>query len=160
MNFPKAFCRDSGMTLISAHSTFNKKADLIMTGNVYSNVQSSTFVRARQQLQCNGFTNKPGHLQNWDLDTFAKDQSEMTPVLEYIRRDPFFETNEAIAYRFFHVNGKVRHLHGVIITDVQHRVLRVFQRSDLGNRYSYKSSSVLDACRQFVAFPATALAGA
>jgi hypothetical protein len=157
MNSPKAFCRDSGMTLASAHSTFNKKADLIMVGNVYSNVQSSTFVRARQQLECNGFINEPGHLQNWDLENFAK-QGEMTPVLEYIRCDAFFETHEAIAYRFFHVDGKARHFHGVIITDVQHRVLRVFQRSDLGNRYSYKSNSVIEACLQFVAFPCGAQA--
>lgn len=159
MNSPKAFCRDSGMTLSSAHATFNKQADLIMVGNVYSNVQSSTFIRARQQLECNGFTNKPGHLQNWDLENFAK-PGEMTPVLEYIRRDAFFDTNEAIAYRFFHVDGKIRHLHGVIVTDAQHKVLRVFDRAELGGRHSYKSNSVLDCCLQFVAFPAGAQAAA
>jgi hypothetical protein len=154
MKSPKSFCRDSGMTPASAHSTFNQKADLIMTGNVSSNVQSSTFVRARQQLECNGFMNKPGHLQEFDLEGFARNQRDMTPVLEYIRRDPFFESNTAIAYRFHHYDGKTRQLHGVIVTDEHHRIVRRFDREDLVGRRSAKSASVIDFCKQFVAFPA------
>lgn len=154
MNSPKAFCRDSGMTPASAHGTFNLKADLIMAGNVSSNVQSSTFVRARQQLECNGFTNEPGHLQEFDLKGFSGSARDMGPVLEYIRRDPFFESNTAIAYRFHHFDGKARQLHGVIITDEHHRIVRRFDREDLVGRRSAKSASVLDFCKQFVAWPA------
>lgn len=160
MNSPKAFTRQTGIALQCSHATFKKKADLITTGNVCSNVQSSTYIRPRQQLECNGITNKPGHLQNFDLDGFAYRLREMDTVLAYIRRTPFFETNEAIAYRFFHYEGNTRQLHGVVITDTQHRVLRRFDRDDLVGRRSAKSESVIDFCLQFISVPGSVMASA
>jgi hypothetical protein len=135
---------------LTQHEAFNKKADCVMTGAVYSNVQSSTYIRARQQLECNGFTRPPKHLQEFDLDCFAYKMQEMDAVLRYIRRDPFFENNMAIAYRFFHYTGETRTIHGVIVTDSNHRLLRRFDREDLDIGRNGRSASVLDFCLPYI----------
>jgi hypothetical protein len=139
-------------TCLSGHSTFDRQVDAacIMAGNVISDVQTSTYIRPRQQLECNGFTNAPGHLQEFDLKTFARRQ-DMGRVLAYIRADPFFASNDAIGYRIFHKVGKQETLHGFLLTDRDHQLIRRFDREDLGLRRSAKSASVLDFCLPYVA---------
>lgn len=56
------------MMFDSAHKAFNKTADCISIGNVIGDVQLSSYVRPYNELACNGFTNEPGHLQEFDLD--------------------------------------------------------------------------------------------
>lgn len=146
---------------LSQHATFNKQVDAacIMAGNVFSDVQTSTFIRPRQQLECNGFSNAPGHLQEFDLKTFVN-RPNMDRVLRHIRTDPFFETNTAIGYRIFHYAGKQPTLHGFILTDRAHKLIRRFDREDLGLRRSEKSASVLDFCLPYIALVAVPAAGA
>ena len=57
---------------VSDHKTFNNKARIygVSTGNVVSGTQNSTYVRAHSEIECNGFTNPPGHLRAFDLKTF------------------------------------------------------------------------------------------
>lgn len=152
MNRPAAFIGmrhyQQGITLSEA---FNLKADVIMVGAVYSGVQSSCHIRARQQLECNGFTRLPAHLQNFDLDTFSSKLQEMDVVRRFVKSHPYFETNSGIAYRFFHYAGDTRTIHGVILTDDNHKLLRRFEREDLGGLgRSAKSFSVMNFCQQFV----------
>lgn len=136
----------------SLHATFNRQADAscIMAGNVLSDVQTSTFIRPRQELECNGRVNAPGHLQEFDLQTFVG-RPNMDRVLRYIRTDPFFETNTAIGYRIFHYVGQQPTLHGFILTDSEHKLIRRFDREELGLRRSRKSASVLDFCSPYIA---------
>lgn len=137
---------------LSQHATFNKQVDAscIMAGNVTSDVQTSTFIRPRQELECNGRVNAPGHLQEFDLQTF-EGRPNMDRVLRYIRTDPFFETNTAIGYRVFHYVGQQLTLHGFVLTDREHKLIRRFDREDLGLRRSSKSASVLDFCLPYIA---------
>jgi hypothetical protein len=155
MNQPKAFIGPSGFPAdLTSHATFNRKVDLIMTGIVYSNVQNSTHIRPRQQLECNSRLFACGHLQNFDLDVFGYKSQEMSAVTCYIKNDPYFESHAAIAYRFFHYVGDDRVIHGVIVTDGEHRLLRRFDREDLAIRRSRKSASVLDFCLPHVSIVA------
>lgn len=154
MKSPAGFHVTRGFTDgLTAHAGFNSRVDLILTGNVYSNVQSSTYVRPRNELECNGFTRAPGHLQKFDLDTFVNGNREMDAVVAYIKRDPFFESNQSIAYRIFHTIGQKRVLHGVIITDANYQLVRRFDREDLGLQRSAKSSDVLDFALKYLAHP-------
>lgn len=157
MNSPHAFVGyPRYSSSLSDHAGFNKKADVVMAGSVYSNVQSSTHVRARQQLECNGIVNKPKHLQEFDLNNFAYRMREMDAVLRYLRTNAFFEHNDAFAYRIFHYVGDTRIVHGVFVTDSNHRLLRRFDRCDLGIGNSSKSRSVMDFCLPYLSHPATA----
>jgi hypothetical protein len=151
MNRPAAFIGSphyqAGLTLSEG---FNRKADIVMAGSVFSGVQSSNHIRARQQLECNGYTRVPGYLQEFDLKTFCHKTQEMAAVRRYIEASPFFETASGIAYRFFHYAGDTRTVHGVIVTGDNGKLLRRFDREDLGLGRSEKSASVLDFCQSFV----------
>ncbi|GAI19621.1 unnamed protein product, partial [marine sediment metagenome] len=46
---------------------FNKQCSLITTGNQIGNVVLSNYVRPFDEVECNGFTSEPGHLQNYDI---------------------------------------------------------------------------------------------
>ena len=140
---------------LTSHKGFNDRADLLMEGNTYSNVQRSTFVRARQQLECNGFTNPPGKLQKFDLDSLLGNIQGMATVRRYVETDAFFETNDALVYRIFHYNDKKeRVIHGVIVTTTGYRLLRAFDREDLGLMRSEKSRDVLRFALQYLSVPA------
>ncbi|MDO8416611.1 MAG: hypothetical protein Q7S87_10425 [Agitococcus sp.] len=65
---------------------FNQKADVISTGCVFSGVQSSYHIRARLQLECNGFAREPGKLQQFDIDSFCFDLPEMRAVRQFIEQ--------------------------------------------------------------------------
>lgn len=139
------------------HVMFNKRANHITTGNAYTNVQSSTYIRPRKETQCNGFTFQPKHLQQADLKIFQYTYREMDAVRHYVEKTAFFEENTAIAYRFFHTDGQRHVVHGVIITDANYRLVRRFDRSDLWLPYSAKSAAILDFCEQFVTLPKPAM---
>jgi hypothetical protein len=155
MNQPKAFIGMRGFQAnLTPNAAFNRKADVVMTGSVYSNVQSSTHIRPREQLECNGHTVARAYLQEFDLDVFGYKLQEMNAVRRYIKNDPYFETHAAIAYRFFHYVGDDRVIHGVIVTDSEHRLLRRFDREDLAISRSSKSAGVLDFCLPHVSHQA------
>jgi hypothetical protein len=62
----KEWINGNHMKFESLHKTFNLQVDCISTGNVIGDVQYSSFVRPRDELECNGFVNEPGHLQEYD----------------------------------------------------------------------------------------------
>jgi hypothetical protein len=140
----------AGLTLSKG---FNRKADVITTGSVYSGVQSSCHIRARQELECNGFARAHSELQRFDLKTFCFDLREMRRVHQFIEKSPFFETNSGIAYRFFHFKGETRIIHGVILTDSHYNLIRRFDSEELGTAHRPVSVNVLDFCQQFVCRP-------
>lgn len=128
---------------------FNRRADLIISGNAITNVQLSNYIRPRNETECNGFKFAHGALQKVDLDTLFRQNNLLRAARRYIDT-PFFETNAAIAYVFFHYVGDKRHIHGVLITDKNYQLLRRFDCRDLGMHHRPNSENVMDFCQKFV----------
>ena len=97
------------------------------TGNVSSNVQMSTYVRARTNTECNGQAFAPGALRNADLKNFGKATGLPDAVLQATTAAT--ETNAAILYRFQHFKTKRMVIHGFVLTKTEtqsHELIRTF----------------------------------
>lgn len=94
-----------------------------ITGNVCSNFQTSTFVRAPSQLECNGLVNAPGHLTAFDLKQF-KDQGLHSLLNWYARFHAEKPDQETIAYvlRDMGQSRKVQY-RGWIVTDTGQKLI-------------------------------------
>ena len=101
--------RKDGMKQIldSPHKTWNKQAIALMTGNVIDNGYTSWYIRPWNQTECNGYTNEPGHLQNFDLNTF---KNLPNYVREYFRSAPM----PIILMEVFTYNKRQKMVHGYI----------------------------------------------
>jgi hypothetical protein len=131
------------MLFESEHKTFNSKCNYIGTGNVYSNVQSSSFIRPSFLLGCNGFTNPIGYLQNYDLN------SNVFDALSTNQKNKIKEStdlhNGSILYKFFHLNKGIKIIHGFILTDKDHNYIFTFMHNETN-----KSYSVLNECKKYI----------
>lgn len=54
----------------TGHKTFDRQADCLSVGNVWGDVQLSSYIRPKTETECNGFSNPPGHLRDFDLKQF------------------------------------------------------------------------------------------
>jgi len=120
-----------------------------MTGNVIANTQLSYYIRPENQLECNGYTNAPGHLREFDLKNF--------PSLPYHVRKVVLEATQnesAILYEIRHwVGSKIRDnlrkiVHGYILTrgyDTNHRFVNMFFTNP-----SNKSRDVIRECSLYL----------
>ncbi len=98
----------------SPHKTFNRQTQCISTGNVIGNTQYSNYIRPYGEIECNGFTNPPGHLQDWDLT-----KNIVADTLPYhIRQEIRTLTHDrgGIIYNFHHWNGGKRKTDGLVLT--------------------------------------------
>ena len=133
------------MKFESLHKTFNRQVNLISTGNQMCNTVRSFFIRAFNELECNGRLNEPGQLQEYDLNNFQDKYypSDLGGVKDFIRREG--KTKRFILYVFFHYNGEKKITHGAIVTDAEHNHIRscVFI-------FSGKSISVIEEARKYV----------
>lgn len=133
----------SKMLMLSEHSTFNSKCDYIATGNVYSGVQTSSFIRSSGQLECNGTIYPKEHLQNCDLAMIsfstlhARERAKIKELTDL--------HNGSILYKFFHVSKGVKVTHGFVLTDEEYNHLRTFMHSQ-----SNKSYSVINECKKYI----------
>ena len=137
--------RNSGHMLFeSEHRTFNRKADLISRGNVYSNVQTSSYIRPFSETKCNGIENPPGRLRDFDLKPFLPTIPDS--VLNYVKS---VSMNKQVAlYRIRHCVGERHVIHGWIVTKdwhENHALLRCFYTH--GGR---KSRSVIDEAVKYL----------
>lgn len=101
-------------TITTGVKTFDRllAKDFLGTGNVFSNLQTSSFIRSKQQTECNGFSFPLGKLRDNDIQTHfpTLPQRIKQRVLAITETDPI------ILYRFFHRRGKKRIEHGYIAT--------------------------------------------
>jgi hypothetical protein len=131
------------MLFKSEHRTFNRKADLISTGNVVSNVQKSSYIRPFSETECNGIVNPPGHLRDFDLKPFLT--TIPSGVLKYV--ESVSMNKQVVLYRIQHYVGERRVIHGWIVTKdwrENHGLLRCFSN---GGR---KSRSVIDEAVKYL----------
>lgn len=57
----------------TGHKAWDRKADKcgVYKGNALTSAQYSSFIRAHQQTECNGFIREPGHLRQFDINAFG-----------------------------------------------------------------------------------------
>lgn len=97
------------------------------TGNVWSSTQFSNFIRPKRETRCNGFEFPWGHLQACDLAPYS---DRLCPAFLRDIGKSVDDAGGGILYRLQHFVPKrdsrpARHvIHGYILTDKQHHVLR------------------------------------
>jgi hypothetical protein len=134
----------------TGHKAFDRQANatVVTVGNVMSDVQFSSYVRPADELECNGFTNEPGHLQNFDIQQFRRSRPEMPAHVERAARAAADRWGGAILYRFGYwvrVTVDPRRIHmGWVVTDKQHRLVAAFPAS------TPKARRVIDTLLNFV----------
>lgn len=100
-----------------------------MTGNVFSDVQMSKYVRAHGNVECNGRTWTPGELRAADLKWLKECHLDGKHVVLGWMKDPAIAAQDAILYAVFHPkSGKPgeRIMHGWVLTDTDHKLLRSY----------------------------------
>jgi len=130
------------MLFESECKTFNRQCDLISTGNVWGIVQLSQYIRSTNETTCNGTTFKHGELRDYDLKPFHMGQfpSIRKTVMEYTNTG-----RKIILYKFRHFNGESEIIHGFVITDTNHQLLKKFITGP-----TYKSASVIDETIKYI----------
>lgn len=129
--------------------TFNRLNNYIGTGNVVSNVQLSTVVRARSKLNCNGVDFPAGHLQKFDLGIFKALPSKwLNAIARAVESNVNFETQDHMIYVIRHPTAGASNCvyHGILITDMQHRLVTEIHRSSIDG-FNSKSQSVMDMAK-------------
>lgn len=131
------------MIIDTGHKTFDRQCDCISTGNVWGDVQHSSFIRAFDETECNGFSNSPGHLQDFDLKYFIESVPNIpVRVLKEIKEAT--KTISGILYQFRHFTGpswnRCKIVHGYVLTDEKYKVIKKWQTNG-----GHKSWRVLEA---------------
>jgi len=124
--------------LNTLHKTFNRQAEYIGTGNVYGTCQVSNYIRAANTLDCNGMTNKPGKLQDFDISLFRR----LPQNVERLARKVADDAGQAILYKIRHWRGKVEIVDGWIITE-GHKTGYKLHHIVKGHRATYKQRDIL-----------------
>lgn len=114
----------SGVVGFDKHATKNSP---LMTGNVSSEIQTSTFIRAKNNLECNGQKFEPGLLRELD-SRWVKSRSNGARryeggelALDWLRKH---QNKEVVLYCVFHPKAKrdnqeeaEKIVHGWVLTD-------------------------------------------
>ena len=131
------------MKFNSLHKTFNKQCDSISKGNVWGDSQFSGFIRAHNNVDCNGFTFDKGHLQQTDIKMFSNYH-----IPEYIKHRIITESKNKsiIFYVFKHYSyKKQKHIiDGYVMTDDNYNLIAKFYT---GN---YKQQSIIDEAALYI----------
>ncbi len=129
----------SHIPFITGHRTFDRQSEeCLMSGNVIANTQLSFYVRPVHETECNGFTNKPGELFNFDIQQFGRDMDQ--DVVRFVRG----LNRQVIVYQVRHWVGSHRAatrrkiVHGYIVTETDGRKIRAFER-----RGGFKSQEII-----------------
>ena len=134
------------MTFTCAHKGYTAAANhpcsgYLGHGNVYSGVQTSSFIRPYSRTECNGMTFMPGRLRDYDLETFRN----RIPMRVLDETRIYTRTQSAILYQFFHFCAGKRIEHGWILTDTDNAMI-----CDQITGPTWRSSAVIAACRDYL----------
>ena len=128
------------MAIKTGHSTYDKQCSVVSAGNVIAPTQSSCYIRAKNNTECNGFQFPVGHLRDCDLKYFDHMPSH---VQKCILSET--ETKNVILYQFFHYAGGGRITHGYVVTDSSHKLVGKFCTGP-----TYKSHGVIDEVTLYI----------
>lgn len=139
----------NAMALGTGNRAFERNAYLT-TGNIIGNTMLGFYVRPRTAAECHGRSFRPGELQGFDLKSFDQPTLHARAMTDFIRRDERFETQKCIAYVIFHTSREKRVVHGALVTETNGRLIRLFQRPDLGLNAVASSAAVMGKARHFL----------
>ncbi len=125
----------------SPHKTFNKQCSLITAGNQVGNVVYSNYVRPFSEVECNGFINEPGHLQNYDLTkSIVRLPSNIKEEVRKLTHD-----NGGIIYNFHHWNGDKRIDDGFVLTTKDYNLIKVWYINQ-----NWKAKAAVDEAVKYI----------
>ncbi len=129
------------MLFESEHKTFNKQCDCITTGNVWGNVQYSSYIRSVKETKCNGMDFTEGHLYEFDIAPFKR------LINDYHLRyaTDLLKERGGILYMFSHISNGDRIIDGLVATDRQYNHLVTVQIAK-----GYKVSTILNEARKYI----------
>ena len=139
--------RQGNQVVETGHKTFDRQTNAISHGNIIANTMYGSYIRSYTETECNGFDFPVGHLFNVDMKPFIERMGLRNQrIIEYIKKETEARQKSVILYCFFHWRNGERIVHGYILTDWDYNHIQTFY----GERYSSKSISVLDECKQYV----------
>ena len=136
------------MLIDTGHAAFDRQTNSIGTGNFWANTLHGGFVRPYKELACNGRFNPPGHLQEYDLDFFRRNN---TPKFVLDAAKAASKDESVILYAIFHWYNRsgrdIRVVHGYILTDADHKLIRDWRTGP-----TWKSHLVVDGVLPYIAW--------
>lgn len=131
------------MKFDSSFKVFNKQTDLITTGNVYSNTQTSAYIRPYNEvINPVGEKREKGFLQDWDLNNFTN--------LPYnVREDIKNKAKEksVILYEFKHYNKDRKVVDGYVLTDNHYKHLKTYYTNP-----NFKSQDAVNEASKYISW--------
>ena len=140
----KEWIHGNKMRFDSLPKTFNRQTRCISTGNVIADTQLSYYIRPYTETECNGRTNPPGHLQDFDLKAF--DMRLPTYIIRRVRE--LTRDRAAILYHFFYYSGDGRIDVGAVLTTTSDEGNKLLVTWYLGHRE--KRASALDEAIKYI----------
>lgn len=132
----------------SEYKTFNKQAEIITTGNVFANCQTSLYIRPYTATKNGSHTAKPGDFLRYDLDMFAQCGYQIPHHIRQILTDEN-RKESYILYNFHVWNGREKITIGWIVTDSKYNLIGKFPVYEYGKSY-WKRYSAIEECARYV----------
>ena len=107
--------------------SFDKQTNFLSCGNVIAPTMIGWNIRAYTQTECNRFTFEPGHLQNYDLRNFVRNNIPAS-ILKFVRE--ITADSDAWLYMFFHYSGDKKIVHGYVVADKNNNHIKTFVLRD------------------------------
>lgn len=122
---------------------FAKQTSGLGTGNVWGSTQFSSFIRPYTQTECNGYTREPGHLQDFDLNSFKSYLPRW--VIERVK--DLAKEKSVILYMFFHhtPDRSRKIIDGVVVSDDNYNHISTFYLNP-----SWKAQQTVEIAREYV----------
>ena len=127
----------------SLHKGYNSKIQCPSPGNTIDDGYLGLFVRAWNELECNGRINEPGKLYNFDMESFRR---YGVPH----RIEELLKQSGGILYCLRTYTGDRLTIYGWVVTDKDHNYL-----TSIHTGANYKQDSVVDEFIPYVAVQGT-----
>ena len=154
---PKQWTRNGMRQILnSQHKLFNQQTSMICDGNSIGKTMFGSYVRGKLTTECNGFTNPPGHLRDFDLKPFIQGLHIPRAVLDKVLEvtETRGDEDSVILYALFHYipgseRPRKRVMHGWILTENDRHGHKLIQK--WYSRFTGKTISVVETCLPFLA---------
>lgn len=128
----------------SEFKTFNKQTNLIATGNVYANTQTSSYIRPFCEVDNFGYIGKPGEFMRFDLRPFRCIPEHIRKMLEDVNRKESY-----ILYEFFVRDNGCKDVIGYVLSDYNNNLITSCVICGYGRSY-WKRDSVIRECINYI----------
>jgi hypothetical protein len=103
------------MHIETGNKGFDKACKILCNGNAFTDTQTSYYIRAKTDVECNGLIWTEGELRKADLKVFRDGRNPMPSRFEDMVLKAT-ETESAILYEIFHYRKGEKIFHGWILT--------------------------------------------